>query len=435
MAWRLSAAVGLALATVGSACGQSIPAGTASMPTHVARGASESAAVTPTSSVAASATPGPLLAWDAVSSPTAPGQVSGLAGVTCFSASDCWAVGFSGTLANVNPIGEIDSTLIEKYTSNGWSIVPSPTPPGSQGSDLYGVTCVSATDCWAVGDYFTDNTTMYTQPLIEQDTGSGWSIVSSPSPPGSQESALQGVTCAGASDCWAVGNYSNNTADGSSDALIEQDTGSGWDIVPSTSFSGDAPGGLNGVSCVGADDCWAAGYANSTDPGNPYANVPLIERNTGSGWSIVPSAAPSPGGTVYGFESVVCADAHDCWAVGDYIADSNTDTLPLIEQDAGSGWVIASSPSLADKTRADLASVVCVGAEDCWAVGNSRGAAGQTILIEQNAGSGWGVVSSPRPPGSQESTLESVTCVSAGECWAVGAVSQPEEQALIEQGS
>ena len=154
-------------------------------------------------------------AWGAVSSPTAPGQVSGLAGVTCFSASDCWAVGFSGTPANVNPIGEIDSTLIEKDTSNGWSIVPSPNPPGSQGSDLYGVTCVSATDCWAVGDYFTDNTTMYTQPLIEQDTGSGWSIVSSPSPPGSQESALQGVACAGASDCWAVGNYSNNTADGS----------------------------------------------------------------------------------------------------------------------------------------------------------------------------------------------------------------------------
>src|ERR1019366_8541337 len=176
-------------------------------------------------------------------------------------------------------------------------------------------------------------TTMYTQPLIEQDTGSGWSVVSSPSPPGSQESALQGVTCAGASDCWAVGNYCNNTADGSSDALIEQDTGSGW--------------------------------------------------------SIVPSPAPSPGGTVYGFESVVCADAHDCWAVGDYIADSNTDTLPLIEQDAGSGWVIASSPSLADTTRAALASVVCFGAEDCWAVGNSRGAAGQTILIEQNAGSGW----------------------------------------------
>jgi hypothetical protein len=361
--------------------------------------------------------------------------VSGLAGVTCFSASDCWAVGFSGTPANVNPIGEIDSTLIEKDTSNGWSIVPSPNPPGSQGSDLYGVTCVSATDCGAVGDYFTDNTTMYTQPLIEQDTGSGWSIVSSPSPPGSQESALQGVACAGASDCWAVGNYSNNTADGSSEALIEQDTGSGWDIVPSTSPSGDAPGGLNVVGCAGADDCWAAGYANSTDPGNPYANVPLMERNTGSGWSIVSSAAPSPGGTVYGLESVVCADAHDCWAVGDYIADSHTDTLPLIEHDAGSGWVIASSPSLTDTTRGALASVVCVGAEDCWAVGKSRDAAGQTILIEQDAGSGWGVISSPSPPGSQESTLESVTCVGAGECWAVGTVNQPREQTLIEQGT
>jgi hypothetical protein len=397
--------------------------------------APNSPAATATPTPATGATPGLSLSWSAVTSPTAPGQVSGLAGVTCVGADDCWAVGFSGTLDAVNPLGEIDSTLIEHDAGNGWSIVPSPNPPGSQGAKLSGGVCASADDCWAVGDYFTDNTTMYTEPLIEQDTGGGWSIVSGPSPAGSQESALQGVACAGTDDCWAVGDYSDNTADGSSAALIEEDAGSGWSIVPSTSPSGDAPGGLSDVTCVGASDCWAAGYANSTDPGNAGENVPLVAQNTGSGWNIVSSAAPSPGGTVYGLESVVCADAHDCWAVGDYIAGGNDDTLPLIEQDAGSGWVIASSPSLADTTSNDLASVVCAGAEDCWAVGNSWGAAGQTILIEQDAGSGWGIVSSARPPGSAESTLASVTCPNADECWAVGTVSQTAEQTLIEQGT
>jgi uncharacterized membrane protein len=86
--------------------------------------------------------------------------------VTCASAGDCWAVGFSSVNGNGQP-------LIEHYAGSSWAIVSSPNPsPGG----LNGVTCASAGDCWAVG--FSSPG----QPLIEHYAGSSWAIVSSPNP-------------------------------------------------------------------------------------------------------------------------------------------------------------------------------------------------------------------------------------------------------------
>jgi hypothetical protein len=81
--------------------------------------------------------------------------------VTCLSATDCWAVGFN--------IGSNGRALIEHYTGSNWAIVSSPNTPG----DLNGVTCVSAGDCWAVGI----NTIGNGQPLIERKAGSSWATV------------------------------------------------------------------------------------------------------------------------------------------------------------------------------------------------------------------------------------------------------------------
>ena len=60
----------------------------------------------------------------------------------------CTAVGVSGNSSGVT------STLIESWNGTRWSVVPSPSP-GTGGNDLYGVSCVSATACTAVGFYHT----------------------------------------------------------------------------------------------------------------------------------------------------------------------------------------------------------------------------------------------------------------------------------------
>jgi hypothetical protein len=133
-----------------------------------------------------------------------------------------------------------------------WSTVSSPNPPGSTGAWLAGLSCVTADDCWAVGGWGDVN---YGGPtLVEQDTGSGWSIVPSPVPPGSTQSALNAVSCASAADCWAAG-FSGDEPFNTS-VLIEQDTGAGWTIVSDVAPTGNAGGEvLSGMTCMSTGHC------------------------------------------------------------------------------------------------------------------------------------------------------------------------------------
>ncbi len=94
--------------------------------------------------------------------------------------------------------------LVSGAQSNDWSIVSSPNTSATQHNALRGVTCVSASECWAVGYYLTDNAV---QTLIERWDGTSWAIVSSPNTSTTQSNFLLGVTCVSASECWAVGYY------------------------------------------------------------------------------------------------------------------------------------------------------------------------------------------------------------------------------------
>jgi hypothetical protein len=294
-----------------------------------------------------------------------------------------------------------------------WVIVSSPNPSASQFNRLYGVTCPGPGQCWAVGA----SAITVDQTLIEQDTGNGWAIVSSPNTSSSQNNGLKGVTCAGASDCWAVGGAANGSV-GNDQTLIEQDTGSGWAIVSSPNTSTNQDNSLNGVSCVSANDCWAVGaHSNGSNAQT------LIEQNTGTGWAIVSSPDTSSSQNNY-LEGVTCASASDCWAVGFSFSSSPIGGLvdqTLIEAWDGTSWSIVSSPNSASGPS-QLTGVTCVSASDCWTVGYSNGIVDQT-LIEQNTGSGWAVVTSPDHLGSQTNFLNGVACVSAAECWAIGSYS------------
>jgi hypothetical protein len=87
---------------------------------------------------------------------------------------------------------------------------------------------------------------------------------------------LNGVTCTGAGDCWAVGFSAYSTA--AKQPLFEHYTGSSWTIV---STPNRGAGNLNGVTCVSAGDCWAVGFSGIFDV------QPLIEHYAGSSWAII----------------------------------------------------------------------------------------------------------------------------------------------------
>ncbi len=313
-----------------------------------------------------------------------------------------------------------------------WSTVSSPDPAGSTGAWLGGLTCVTATNCWAAGYWNSTGSESDDQPLFEHDTGSGWSIVDSPAIPGSTSSRLQAMACAGAADCWAVGVYSD--ASGDQRGLIEHYTGGSWTVVSSPNPAGDGAINLEGVTCVTADECWAVGGGALTASGSSGVGT-VIEEYTGSGWSIVPSPSASSGGTDE-LAAVTCVSASDCWAVGAYLVAGGSDNQGLVEQYTGHGWNVVASPLPPGSVESSLSSITCSGADDCWAVGGWGDVNfGGPTLIEQDTGSGWSIVPSPVPPGSTQSVLSGVSCASASDCWAVGFSGDEsfDTAALIEQ--
>src|SRR5438552_11667078 len=93
-------------------------------------------------------------------------------------------------------------------TGTAWSIVTSPNTSPAQENQLYVVTCASASDCWAVGSYITYVTgsfAFYHHTLVEHWNGAAWSIVTSPNTSTTKDNDLLGVTCTSASDSWADG--------------------------------------------------------------------------------------------------------------------------------------------------------------------------------------------------------------------------------------
>jgi hypothetical protein len=341
--------------------------------------------------------------WAIVNSPnTSAAESNRLWAVTCLSASECWAVG------DHYPGNAVTSaqTLIQRWDGNSWAIVNSPNT-GTYNT-LYGVTCISSSDCWAVGFY---NTSQW-QTLTQHWDGTSWTVVSSPNAGALQTNILLGVTCASTSDCWAVGYATNGSG---YDSLIEHWNGTAWAIVSAPTTGIGQSNRLLSVTCASASDCWAVGYSYVTSDATART---LIERWNGTSWTIVNSPNAL---TVQNFlVGVTCALASDCWAVG-YTNDAGVTSAhqTLIERWDGTAWAIVSSPNTSTTQHNWLTGVTCASASECWAVGYIVSSTYQT-LIERWNGTAWELVASPNSSSMQLNLLYGVACVSASDCWAVG---------------
>ena len=351
--------------------------------------------------------------WTVVSSPNTDPTQNFLLGVTCGSAAaECWAVGYYYD-------GTDYLSLVERWDGTSWAVVNSPNVYVPQRNYLTGVTCASTTDCWAAGYYY-DGTAGHARTLIERWDGTSWAVVSSPNTDaadGEHHNFLYGVTCASASDCWAVGRYVEVDVNGISidQTLIEHWDGNLWTIVSSANVSPAHDDVLYAVSCASASECWAVGTYNIP----AQAPQTLIERWDGASWTIVTS--PNNSSQYHFLSGVTCASANDCWAVGYYFAGTAYQTL--IEHWDGSSWAIVSAPNTINTQNNYLNSVTCdpeAGAI-CWAVGysNTIGSASQT-LVEHWDGTSWAIISSPNTSATHENVLNGVACTSASDCWAAG---------------
>jgi hypothetical protein len=355
---------------------------------------------------------GAAATWSVHPSPNQGTNTNFLYDVSCATAKSCMAVGFY-TAPNV------DKTLTESWNGSAWKVVPSPSP-GGVWNFLYDVDCRTATSCTAVGRY--ENDSGVNRTLIESWDGSAWALVPSPNN-GTAPNILNGVSCASASFCVAVGKAQTGGYDRT---VVETWNGSAWKITSSPN-RGKFGNGLSDVDCASAKSCIAVGASVDV---HGFART-LAETWNGATWQIV--VTPDNGSTGNALTGVSCGSAKSCHAVGTYGAGANGKSgVPhtLVESWDGSAWSLQQSPNRSRYANS-LARVSCRTESACKAVGWSQetSAGSRHTLVESLNGSKWVASSSPNPPTSAQrdnylgvrgAALNGVSCVAAGACTAVG---------------
>lgn len=258
-------------------------------------------------------------------------------------------------------------------------------PRPYRGDILGSVTCAGQSQCWAVGHYGDEGGPA--QTLIMRWDGTSWIVVTSPNATAvvtgeAQRNRLAAVTCVSASDCWAVGSFSD--VDGRGHTLVEHWDGETWTLANSPNATAVGTSRLAAVTCLSAADCWAVGYHNdhlAASNGQPLIEQTLIERWDGSSWAVVssPNTSALPSNILSG---VTCAAASDCWAVGHHSDATSGIRQTLIQRWNGSSWAVVSSPSTSAAEDNSLSDVTCAWASDCWAVGSyvNGGGVNQTLM-------------------------------------------------------
>ena len=336
----------------------------------------------------------------------------GLSGVSCPDATDCEAVGTAANSAHGT-----NETLVEKMSGSVWSLTPSPDV-GVE-SQLLAVACVSASDCMAVGDSGSGvetgnppNPTM--QPLAESWNGSSWSVSNVVNVDGPQvsEAQLDAIACTPAVDSGPVQCVAVGWTQPTGGALIETWNGSTWSVaVGAGSETGpEFDGQLASVSCPVTGQCMAVGSGD---------NKNLALQLSDGTWSA--TSAPDPSRTYDNFmQSVSCPTMGDCladwWA--SYLKSGNPKQQAIDWN--GSAWTGTSR--LASGGAPEVTKLACVTSIACVAVGSRdtspHGIGIQKTLVERGDGSRWKETSSAST--TNQSELVAVSCATAAFCVAVG---------------
>ena len=340
--------------------------------------------------------------WKLVPTQSAPGVGQGLYGVTAISASDAWAVGDVYNQA----LGD-QQTLTQHWDGTRWLTVPSPSRRNAY-NHLTGVSGTSSNDVWAVG-YTIDDRTYAWQALILHWNGSRWSIVRG-AQLGTSYNALTRVVALAPNDVWAVG-YNGTSINFHTLAMH-------WDGHSWTAVSTPAPGtydALYGVTATNANDVWAVGYYKEGD----FTYKSLALHWNGTAWAEI----ESPNTTEYNwFNGVTAPGSNDVWALGyEYEDGGNAISHPLIQHWNGTDWSVVDNPQVPDGHYTNLSDAAWISSTDTVAVGTSTDIHDNyDPLIEQWDGNAWTLAAVPEIRGMPTTLVLAVAADQAGGYWAVG---------------
>jgi hypothetical protein len=294
--------------------------------------------------------------------------------VSCVVPTACTAV---GAFTNSG----VGGSFAESWNGATWKIQRTVNPSGATPESLQSVSCVvtgsgSPTPefCAAVGSY--TNSVGTQLPLAETWSGTRWIRSQVAVRSAATYNVLGGVSCISATECTAVGSDINSAA--GQVTLVEVWNGSEWKIQASANPSIDDAPVLRSVSCTSPTACTAGGYAQKKLVGGIYDA--LAERWNGTKWSIT-----SPPATTFetAFLGMRCLPANACVAVG--LGSSGGGTpVTLAEISNGKGWSVQPTPNPGGGgfTIPELSAISCPTTTVCMAVGRTQNGSTVSTLAE-----------------------------------------------------
>ena len=198
--------------------------------------------------------------WQAAPLLAAPG-IPDFEAVSAVSSNDVWAVGSDLTAIDSTLAAHWNGNTWQVVTTpclNGTKIVLAENACQQSNNQLTGVTAVATNNVWASG-YELENSNFRVPYVLHWD-GTTWSLIKIPNPGsahGGVGSQLFGITALSASDVWIVGH--SQPANGTITTLTEQFNGSTWSVVPSPNPGLLGVDTLFGVARAAAGDLFAVG--------------------------------------------------------------------------------------------------------------------------------------------------------------------------------
>jgi hypothetical protein len=338
----------------------------------------------PSSSSAASSDWGDGIVAALPANAAATNQYVSINSVSCPSAGNCSAVG-----SYVDSFGDRQGLLLTE-TAGKWGVGLEALLPGnlatSAGVELSAVACASAGNCTAVGHYGENG-------LLLSETDGNWAPGAEAVLPANARSSdqsvdLTSVSCPSAGNCSAVGSYLDSAPN--FQGLLLNEAGGKWSTGVEVSLPGDNQGignaFLDSVSCASAGDCTAVGYYEAPSPINDLSRGLLVSETAGTWAAGVEAPLPANAAadiTTSDVDSVSCASPGDCTAVGIYGDNSDTMEGLLLTETDGS-WA--------------------TGVEALLPANDAEGGLGSSFVFY----------------GGSVLPLSSVSCAAPGDCTAVG---------------
>jgi hypothetical protein len=351
-----------------------------------------------------------------------------ISSISCSSPGNCTAVG-----GYVDKVGRTEGLLLtekERHWARGVEAVLPANAVSHPYVNLNSVSCASAGNCTAVGDY-TDASDIYGEDLVWSllltEKGGHWArgVAAVPLAQSDGQVYLNSVSCASAGNCAAVGNDSG-------EGLVLTKTAGHW--ARRRRF-GYGSSNLVSVSCASGGSCSAVGF-DEYDPctgrdGCPVADPLLLtKKGRGREWRSVQPELPPLDGEATFLTSVSCPSAGNCSVVGvDYPAlygiDSEEVPTGLLLTEKAGKWrrgVTAKLPKNAGSALVELAGISCGSAGNCGAMGTyyGRNDVEHLTLLTQEGGKWRRGVEASLPEGARRPEGNAISCASAGNCTVVG---------------